>query len=139
MKKLVRVGLAFATLPKDQLNSYAVLAIVCLTKQSALVPNLPVTIAALTALQAAYQAALTAAAVGGQKDTAALKEARNELVAALRQIVAYIQSLNLTESQVLTLGFDVVVWSNTKITSRWHCPPSKSRRCLGHGRWRVEC
>jgi hypothetical protein len=116
MKKLVRVGLGFATLPKDQLNSYVILGIVCLTKQIALVPNLPVTIAALTALQEVYQAGLTAAALGGQKDTAALKEARNELVAALRQIAAYIQSLNLTESQVLTLGFDVVVWSNTKIT-----------------------
>ena len=38
------------------------------------------------------------------------------MVAALRQIAAYIQSLNLTESQVLTLGFDVVVWSKTPIT-----------------------
>ena len=116
MKKIVRLGLSFATLPKDQLNNYAILVLVCVAKQIALVPNLPVTLAALTALQAAYEEALTAAAVGGHKDTVALKEARNDLVAALRQIAAYIQSLNLTESQVLTLGFDVVVWSNTKIT-----------------------
>jgi len=59
---------------------------------------------------------MNAAAQGGPKDTSALKDARNNLVAALRQIAAYIQSLNLTEAQVLSLGFDVVVWSRSKIT-----------------------
>jgi hypothetical protein len=103
-------------MPKDQLNSMAILAIVCITKNAALVPNLPVTLIALTALQASYQDAMNAAAVGGHKDTLVLKDARNDLVAALRQIAAYIQSLNLTEAQVLTLGFDVVVWSKTPIT-----------------------
>ncbi len=93
----------------------AILLIVCL-KNNPLFPNLPVTIAALTALQAAYQDAMNAAAVGGPKDTAALKEARDNLVVAMRQIAAYIQSLNLTEAQVLTSGFDVIVWSRTKIT-----------------------
>jgi hypothetical protein len=97
MKKSVRVGLSFATLPKDQFNSFAILAIVCL-KNNPLFPNLPVTIIALTALQAAYQDAMNAAAVGGIKDTAAMLEARDALVMALRQIAAYIQSLNLTES-----------------------------------------
>jgi len=115
MKKSVRVGLSFASLPKDEFNSFAILAIVCL-KNNVLFPNLPVTIMALTALQAAYQDAMNAAAVGGAKDTAAMLEARDALVMALRQIAAYIQSLNLTESQVLTSGFDVVVWSKTKIT-----------------------
>jgi len=115
MKKTVRVSLSFAGLPKDQLNSFAILVIVCL-KNNLLFPNLPVTIAALTALQAAYQDAMNAAAVGGSKDTAVLAEARDNLVAALRQIAAYIQSLNLTEAQVLTSGYDVVVWSKTKIT-----------------------
>ena len=115
MKKSVRVGLGFATLPKDQLNSMAILLIVCL-KTNPLFPNLPVTIAAFTALQGAYQDAMNAAAVGGEKDTAAMREARDNLVAALRQIAAYIQSLNLTEAQVLTSGFDVIVWSKTKIT-----------------------
>ena len=115
MKKSVRVGLSFATLPKDQFNSFAILAIVCL-KSNPLFPNLPITIAALTALQSAYQDAMNAAAVGGPKDTSAMAEARDALVMALRQIAAYIQSLNLTESQVLTSGFDVVVWSKTKIT-----------------------
>jgi hypothetical protein len=115
MKKSVRVSLSFASLPKDQLNSFVILVIVCV-KNNALFPNLPVTIAALTALQAAYQDAMNAAAVGGSKDTAALAEARDNLVVALRQIAAYIQSLNLTEAQVLTSGYDVVVWSKTKIT-----------------------
>jgi hypothetical protein len=115
MKKTVRVALSFATYSKDQLNSFAILAIVCL-KNNLLFPNLPVAIAALSALQAAYQDAMNAAAMGGHKDTTVMLEARDALVAALRQIAAYIQSLNLTESQVLTSGFDVIVWSKTKIT-----------------------
>ena len=93
----------------------AILVIVCL-KTNPLFPNLPITIAALTALQEAYQDAMNAAAVGGHKDTVALADARDNLVAALSQIAAYIQSLNLTEAEVLTSGFDVVVWSRTKIT-----------------------
>jgi hypothetical protein len=72
MKKNVRVALSFATLPKDQLNSFAILAIVCL-KNNPLFPNLPIAIAALTALQTAYQNAMSAAAVGGPKDTALQK------------------------------------------------------------------
>ena len=115
MKSPVRISLAFVRLPKDQLNSFAILLIVCL-KNNLLFPNLPLTIAAFTALQAAYQDAMNAAAVGGDADTAALLEARNALVMAMRQIAAYIQSLNLTESQVLTSGFDIIVWSKTKIT-----------------------
>ena len=115
MKKTVRVSLSFATLPKDQFNSFAILVIVCL-KTNALFPNLPVCIAALTALQTAYQNAMTTASVGGSKDFAVQAEARGDLVAALRQIAAYIQSLGLTESQVLTSGYDLVVWNNTPIT-----------------------
>jgi hypothetical protein len=104
-------------LPKDQLNSFAILVIVCLTKSATLFPNLPITVAALTLLQTAYEAAITAAAVGGSKDTAVLLEARSDLVAPLRQIASYIQSIpGITESQVLTSGFDVVVWSKNKIT-----------------------
>ncbi len=115
MKKTVRVSLSFVKLPKDQLNSYIILVLVCL-KNNLLFPNLPVALTTLSALQAAYQDAMNAAAVGGSKDTKALAEARDAVVVALRQIAAYIQSLNLTESQVLTSGYDVVVWSNTPIT-----------------------
>jgi hypothetical protein len=115
MKKTVRLSLAFVSLPKDQLNSLAILLIVCL-KNNPLFPNLPVTIAAFSALQAAYQDAMSAAAVGGHKDSVAFVDVRDNLVAAMRQLAAYIQSLNLTEAQVLTSGFDVVVWSRSKIT-----------------------
>ena len=59
---------------------------------------------------------MNAAAIGGFKDTQAMLEARDPLVAALRQIAAYIQSLGLTESQVLTSGYDIIVWSKNKIT-----------------------
>ena len=115
MKRIVRVGLSFVTFPKDQFNNFAILVIVCL-KNNLLFPNLPITIAALTALQQAYEDAMNAAAVGGHKDNSAMLEARDNLVTALRQIASYIQSLNLTESQVLTSGYDVIVWSRTKIT-----------------------
>jgi hypothetical protein len=115
-RQTVRVSLGFARLSKDEFNSFTILVIVCLGKNSALFPNLPVTLIALTALQAAYQDAMNTAAVGGHKDTLALADARADLLTALRQIAAYIQSLGLTETQVLLSGFDVVVWKNSKIT-----------------------
>ena len=114
MIKTVRVALTFATYSKDELNSFAILVIACL-KTNPLFPNLPITVAALTALQMAYQNAMGAAALGGPKDTAAMQEARDTLVVALRQIAAYIQSLTLTESQVLTSGFDGGVWGRSKV------------------------
>jgi hypothetical protein len=83
-------------------------------------------------LQTAYQNAMNAAAVGGPKDTAVQTEARTDLLVALRVIAAYIQSLNLTVSQVLTSGFEVVVWSSSKITliapvlSGWTTPAPRN-------------
>jgi hypothetical protein len=112
----VQVSLKFARLKKDEFNSFAILAIVCLGKNAALFPNLPVTLIALTALQKAYQDAMTAAAVGGPPDTEAQAEAYNDLLVALRLIAAYIQSLNLTAAQVLLSGYDVVDHSRGKIT-----------------------
>ena len=108
MKKTIRIALWFATYGKNDLNSFAILVIVCL-KNNVLFPNLPVTIAALTALQTGYQDSITAAAQGGQKETAAQAEAREALVSGLRQNGAYIQSLTptLTLSQVLSSGYDV--------------------------------
>jgi type II secretory pathway pseudopilin PulG len=108
-KSVLRVALSFATYTNDQLNSFVILVLACL-KNNPLFPNLPVKYDDLAALLAAYQAALAAAAVGGTKDTAALNEARNALVSALRQICGYIQSLGLTnESDLLSSGFDIVV------------------------------
>jgi hypothetical protein len=102
-------------MPKDQLNSMAILMIVCITKNAVLVPNLPVSIIAFTALQAVYQDSMSAATLGGPKDTSAQNDAHDNLVVAMRQIAAYIQSLNLTVTQVLTLGFDVVIWNNSPV------------------------
>jgi hypothetical protein len=112
----VQVSLKFARLKKDEFNSFAILAIVCLGKNAALFPNLPVTLIALAALQKAYQDAMTAAAVGGPPDTEAQAEAYNDLLVALRVIAAYIQSLNLTAAQVLLSGYDVVDHSRSSIT-----------------------
>jgi hypothetical protein len=113
-KKINRVALYFATYADSELNSFAILVIVCL-KTNPLFPNLPVTIIALTALQVAFQNALAAAAQGGTALTAAKNEAREALVSALRQIGAYIQSLALANvSDILSSGYDVVNTNKTQ-------------------------
>jgi hypothetical protein len=114
MKKIIRVALNFATYTNTQINNFAILAIVCL-KNNALFLNLPVTIATLTALQTAFQDAMTAAGQGGMGTGAAQQEAREALVSALRQTAAYVTSLvpTLTLSQILSSGFDVI---NTNTT-----------------------
>ncbi len=109
MKKNIRVALSFATLANDELNSFLMLLLICL-KNNLLFPNLPVKYADLQALVTTFQTCLAAAALGGPKDTAAFNEARDAVIAALRQIAGYIQSLGLTnESDVLSSGFDIVV------------------------------
>lgn len=109
MKRKIRVALSFGSFTNDQLNSFLVLLLVCL-KNNPLFPNLPVAYATLEALVADYQAKLSAARVGGPKDTAAFKECRDTVVAALRQTAGYIQSLGLdNESDILSSGFDIVV------------------------------
>ena len=109
MKKIIRVALSFATFPNDQLNSLLILLLVCL-KNNPLFPNLPIAYTALQALVTDYQNKLAASKVGGPMDTAAFTEARDAVVAALRQIAGYIQSLGLTnESDVLSSGFDIIV------------------------------
>ena len=106
---IIRVALWFATFTNNQLNSFAILLLVCL-KNNALFPNLPVKYDDLATLVDTYQQKLAASDIGGPKDTAAFKEARDALVAALRQIAGYIQSLALTnESDVLSSGFDIIV------------------------------
>jgi hypothetical protein len=114
MKKTIKVALSFATYNDSELNNFVILVIACL-KNNLLFPNLPVLIAALTALQQAFQDAITAAAQGGRMATAAKAEARLLLISALRQIAAYVQSLvpTLTVSQVLSSGFDIINSNNT--------------------------
>ena len=114
MKKIIRVALSFATFSDNDVNSLAILVIVCL-KNNLLFPNLPVGIAALTTLQTVFQNAITTAAQGGKLATAAKNEARDGLISALRQTAAYVQSLTptLTLSQVLSSGFDVANGNTT--------------------------
>ena len=113
MKKNIRVALSFATFTNDQLNSFLILLLVCL-KNNPLFPDLPVKYADLQALVTTFQTNLAAAKVGGQIDTAAFSEARDAVIAALRQIAGYIQSLGLTNaSDVLSSGFDIIITSKT--------------------------
>jgi hypothetical protein len=110
IKKTLRVSLAFARYNKDLLNCFVLLVLMC-QKNNPLFPKPPVSLADLAGLQTTYQAALSAATLGGQAERAAFREARGALVAALRRIAAYIQSLGLTkESEVLSSGFDLAVW-----------------------------
>jgi hypothetical protein len=113
MKNIIRVALGFATYPDAELNSFAILVIACV-RTNPLFPNLPLPLTGLLILQTAFSDAITAAAHGGTPLTAAKNEARDALIAALRQTAAYVQSLtpNLTVSQVLSSGFDVVNASN---------------------------
>lgn len=108
--KTLRVSLAFVRFNKDLLNCFALLVLVC-QKNNPLFPKPPVSLADLAALQSAYQTSIATATLGGPADRAAFREARGALVAALRRIAAYIQSLGLTkESEVLSSGFDLAVW-----------------------------
>jgi len=83
MKKNIRVALSFATFTHDHLNSFLILLLVCL-KNNPLFPDLPVAYADLQALVATFQAKYAAAKTGGTKDTAALNEAVDAVVATLR-------------------------------------------------------
>lgn len=109
MKRNIRVALNFATFPAKDVNSLAILVIVCL-KNNLLFASLPVALTVLQTLQTALQEAITASAQGGTVNTALKNEAQEAMISALRQTAAYIQSLapTLTLSQVLTSGFDVV-------------------------------
>jgi hypothetical protein len=114
MKNHVRMSVGFARYPNARLNSFGILALFCL-KDNPLFPDLPVSFSDLTALVTAFQDGMTAAAQGGMKDRAALREARADLIQALRRIVNYVQSLGLTkESDALSSGFDVVGWDNSQ-------------------------
>ena len=108
-EKNIRVALNFATFPAKDVNSLAILVIVCL-KNNLLFASLPVALTVLQSLQTALQDAITASAQGGTVNTALKNEAQDAMISALRQTAAYIQSLapTLTLSQVLTSGFDVV-------------------------------
>jgi hypothetical protein len=109
MKRNIRVSLAFVSFNSDQFNSFVMLVLVCL-KTNPLFPNLPVSLAVLGTMLTAYQNAMTAAAMGGPKDTAVLGETRDTLNGAMRQTAGYIQSLGLTnESDLLSSGFDIIV------------------------------
>jgi len=67
-----------------------------------------VTIAALTAALATFDAALAAAAQGGTQATAAKNAAREALIALLRQEASYVQSVaNNDLTVILSSGFQV--------------------------------
>jgi hypothetical protein len=111
MKKTIRVALAFATYTDSELNSFAILLIACL-KTNALFPNLPMTIAAFTALLTANHKARWPPPHRAEPWR---PPPRTALIKAIRQLAGYISSLapTLTVSQVWSSGFDVVNTNKT--------------------------
>jgi hypothetical protein len=71
MTRTIRVAVSFARFNKDHLNCFAMLALLCL-RNNPLFPNPKVSLADLGALLTAYQDAMSAATLGGPKDSAAL-------------------------------------------------------------------
>ena len=82
-----------------------------LSQDNPLFPDLPVKYADLQILLTTYQDKMSAAHAGRRQGTLPRSsEARDALIAALRQIAGYIQSLGLTnESDVLSSGFDIII------------------------------
>jgi hypothetical protein len=99
------VSLAFATYSDPSLDNFAAGHVICMTGNAAF-PNPTVKPADMDLLQVAFHNALLAAANGGTQLTAAKNEARDSLVAALRQNAAYVQGRpGLTLSMLLSSGF----------------------------------
>jgi hypothetical protein len=87
------VSLAFANDKDAELAEFAAGVYNGLNAHAAKFPTPPVGVPALQPLVAAFQNALATAAGGGVAATAAKNAAREQLVAALRQEAAYVQSV----------------------------------------------
>ncbi len=109
-----RVSLGFTQLTDADADAFGANIIAKLTGNAAF-PNLPVTLAALTAQYTTYHNAFTAAMAGGKVAKAARDAARAVLETSLRAIAAYVQSIagqNLTV--LLSSGFEAVSNSRTQ-------------------------
>jgi hypothetical protein len=87
-----RVNLGFAEYPDASLDEFTSNIITSLTGNAGF-PTPPVPLTAVTALQTAFEDAMTAAAQGGRQLTAAKNAARESLVAVLRKTAAYVQTI----------------------------------------------
>ncbi len=104
--KTQHVSLAFAQLPDAELGDFTLTVSTRITGNAAF-PNSPVTMAALTASNNAFNVAIAAAAGGGIQATAAKNSAREALLVQLRQVANYVQgAANNDLPTLLSSGFD---------------------------------
>jgi Fibronectin type III domain len=109
-----RVSLGFTKLTDANAVPFSANLIVKLTGNAAF-PNLPLTIAALTAQFTTYQNAVTAAVEGGKIAKVVRDAAREVLETSLRAIAAYVQSVAGQDLTVLlSSGFEAVNNSRTQ-------------------------
>jgi hypothetical protein len=102
-----RILFGFAQLPDADLSEFNNTVITSMTNNASF-PKPAVTLAALTAAGAAFDAALAAAAQGGVQLTATKNAARDALIALLRQQASYVQSVaNNDLTVILSSGFQV--------------------------------
>lgn len=103
----IHVSLGFAQLTDADLNNFAVGIINGLTG-NATFPTPPVTVAALTAGQKAFESALAAANGGGLQQTAIKDASHDALIGLLRQEALYVQQqANGDPAKILSSGFQV--------------------------------
>jgi len=103
-----RVSYAFGVLPDTKLDGFGANVVVKMTGNPAF-PASPLTMAELGALRLGFHNALLAALQGGSQLIALREEARAELVLALRQVGAYVQSVaGQSLATLLSSGFEAV-------------------------------
>jgi hypothetical protein len=100
-----KVSLGFGKLPDTELDNFAQAIIDALTG-NATYPSPPVTIPNLQAAKDDFTAKMAAAQTGGQADTAAKNNSRQNLITLLRQTAAYVQMMCADDmAKLLTSGF----------------------------------
>lgn len=110
-----RTSQVFARLPDAELGNYTQNIITKLTGNASF-PKPLVSVADLAKVLDTFTTALAAAAQGGKLATAAKNAAREDLLGALRQEAAYVQSLaNDDLPMLLSSGFEAVNTNRTQI------------------------
>jgi hypothetical protein len=108
MANNIHVSLGFVKLPDGELNKFAVGVANGLTNNAATFASPPITPAALTTAQKAFEAAAAATDGGGVAQTAARDAAREVLIGLLRQIALYVQQkAQGDQTTILAAGFQV--------------------------------
>lgn len=109
-----RVSLGFAQYTDSELSDFYTSVNTGLTGNAAF-PNLPITLAAFTALGTTFIEKLAAALDGGKQAIAARNVARANLIGGLRQLASYVQTVAGNDLPVLlSSGFQPVNQSTTR-------------------------